>query len=920
MPLFMQPPVNRHSDRIQPAVLGERTRLRVDGKFFNHSSKRILIRGVTYGPFQPATPNGPPFPSPDVVKADIRQMAGIGLNAVRNYHVPPWWLLEIVAEVPGFGVLVDIPWAKHLCFLDSRSAQREARHAIRRAVESCRDQAVVWAYSIGNEIPPDIVRWHGAARIERFLGELADVAKQADPQALITYANYPPTEYLDLSFLDFVTFNVYLHDPETFRRYLFRLQNLVGNRPLVLGEIGMDTLRHGELRQAEFLGGHVREAILAGVAGTFVFSWTDEWYTGGCAIEDWAFGITDANRLPKAACYGLQEVLEPPAYELLATKPKVSVLVCSYNGGQTLRQCLRSLCELDYLDYEVIVIDDGSTDDTPSILADFPTIKSFRQQNQGLSVARNVALSLATGSIVAYTDSDCYVDPAWITHLVDQLESSGAAAVGGPNFTPDDGRIAACVAAAPGQPTHVLESDQVAEHIPGCNMAFRREALQQINGFDPQYRKAGDDVDVCWRLQQAGYWITFAPAAFVWHHRRQTPRTYLKQQAGYGEAEALLRFKHPDRFDGRGRGKWRGQLYGNALQGLVLDQPIIYRGTFGTGMFQCIYQPGPAHWAMLPSTFEWHIVALALVLLGTLWWPLAAAALSMLLLSFVVAGWQALQARLEPKYDGWLSRMLVAWLCYAQPLVRAWWRYRTRYFGFAPHGGAALPKPRLRRRWSRSTSIVAYWGQHTGDRLGLLRRLTADLAGRCCGISIDTGWSDSDVEVFTDPWIVVEVRTTQEEHGQGRRLIRVRYRVRLSRSANVVVAAGFAACLLGATFDWTTAACALLGLIVFLAIVWWRGSGLKASMAMVVDHLAGELSLIRLTTRHESEKRSDYEQATPLSRPVELRGQTARNVAATESMRQGCATECPPMENCAEDPQSEASPRDRMLHPSARVR
>src|SRR4029453_1725718 len=114
----------------------------------------------------------------------------------------------------------------------------------------------VLAYSIGNEIPPDVVRWHGAKRIERFLAELMDVSKQVDPTALVTFANYPPTEYLDLSFLDFVTFNVYLHESETFRRYLFRLQNLVGDRPLLLGEIGMDTLRHGEAAQAEFLAGH----------------------------------------------------------------------------------------------------------------------------------------------------------------------------------------------------------------------------------------------------------------------------------------------------------------------------------------------------------------------------------------------------------------------------------------------------------------------------------------------------------------------------------------------------------------------------------------------------------------------------------------------------------------------------------------
>jgi GT2 family glycosyltransferase len=105
-------------------------------------------------------------------------------------------------------------------------------------------------------------------------------------------------------------------------------------------------------------------------------------------------------------------------------------------------------------------------------------------------------MNLARGEVIAYTDDDCFADPDWLTLLVSQLQRSGAAAVGGPNLTPEDGWLPACVAAAPGQPAHVLESDQVAEHIPGCNMAFRREALEAINGFDPQYRKAGDDVDV----------------------------------------------------------------------------------------------------------------------------------------------------------------------------------------------------------------------------------------------------------------------------------------------------------------------------------------------------------------------------------------------------------------------------------------
>ena len=163
-----------------------------------------------------------------------------------------------------------------------------------------------WLISIGNEIPTEIIRWYGSRKVERFLSELQDEVKQVDPESCVTYASFPPTEYLDLSFLDFVTFNVYLHRLETFRRYLFRLQNAVGDRPLVLGELGMDSIRHGEQAQAEFLAGHIAELRLMGIAGSFVFSWTDDWHTGGEQIADWAFGVTRQDRSPKPSCHSIR--------------------------------------------------------------------------------------------------------------------------------------------------------------------------------------------------------------------------------------------------------------------------------------------------------------------------------------------------------------------------------------------------------------------------------------------------------------------------------------------------------------------------------------------------------------------------------------------------------------------------------------
>lgn len=822
------------------------SRVRTAGKFFARGGKKIQVQGVTYGPFAPAA-DGQPFPSVEQTRHDFRHMRDIGINSIRTYHVPPDWLFH-VADEEGLTVFVDIPWSKHLCFLDSTQAQKEARLAIRRAAERGQSHPCILAYSIGNEIPTDIIRWHGSRRVEEFLAELMDVAKQTDPGGLVTYTSFPPTEYLDLSFLDFATFNVYLHDLETFRNYLFRLQNLVGDKPLLLGELGMDTLRHGEVEQASFLAGHVRETRQLGLAGVFVFSWTDDWFTGGYQIEDWAFGITHADRLPKASHHALGEIFQSSLPELLQDTPRVSVVVCTYNGGRTLAQCLYSLQKLNYPDYEIIVVNDGSTDATREILARFPDVRAFHQENMGLSVARNTGLQAATGEIVAYTDDDCFADPDWLAHLVSQLQQSGAHAVGGPNLTPEDGWLAACVAASPGQPTHVLESDQEAEHIPGCNMAFHREALLAINGFDPVYRKAGDDVDVCWRLQDAGMWITFAPGAMVWHHRRPGPRSFFRQQAGYGEAEALLHCKHPDRFTNLGNGKWRGVLYGAALQGLRLGRNIIYRGVFASGLFQCLYQSGPCHWAMLPSTLEWHALVFLVAAAGFIWpWAFAVAGI-MLSLSLLVACLQAGQARLPAQHDHIFSRLIVAGLCYAQPLVRSWKRYRTYLFArrVSIHD-PALQKPGDVLPWTGRRTI-SYWSEKWLDRTELLNEVIGYLNERSWSKAIDSGWSSWDLQIYCDRWTSVRIHTVQEDHGSGKRLLHLRFCLHLQPGVRILGGLGIVAATILIILS-PLAGAIFIGLWLLSAAFLWRRGTIHAAQAVgIVDSIARQMDLVRCSS------------------------------------------------------------------------
>src|SRR5205085_3926647 len=188
-----------------------------------------------------------------------------------------------------------------------------------------------------------------------------------------------------------------------------------------------------------------------------------------------------------------------------------------------------------------------------------------------------------------------------------------------------------CVGLSPGGPTHVMIDDRTAEHVPGCNMAFYRRVALEANGFDPQFRKAGDDVDFIWRLQQMGYTIGFFPAAQVWHFRRNTVKAYLRQQRGYGEAEALLKCKRPDHFNALGASHWRGRIYNSDRTGVRFGSDVVYHGTFGTGLFQTIYrQPASLMAAMLMSV-EWHLLAAFVAVLGLAFTPLAYVAVAMFL-------------------------------------------------------------------------------------------------------------------------------------------------------------------------------------------------------------------------------------------------------------------------------------------------
>jgi len=832
-----------------PSAVTELPRLQVRAKFFFEGERKFHLHGVTYGPFRPATEGGPSLPSPEKAAVDFALMRDLGANVLRLYHTPPRWFLDLAAQ-HRLRVMVTIPWHQRVLFLDDPEAIDTIRHNVATAAAANAGHSAMLGFFIDNEIPPDLVRWYGARRMEEFLNSLVRLVKKHDPLALTAYANFPPTEYLLPSEVDFHSYNVYLHRKKDLAGYLGRLQNLAGDKPLILSEFGMDTIRHPQDEQARLLTEHVTTVFEAGLAGTFIFSWTDEWFTDGIEVDDWAFGIVTKDRQPKLSYHALRPLLQNPGRPLYQrfpparALPMVSVVVCSYNGARTLRDCLASLQHLDYPKYEIIFIDDGSKDNTQEVMREFPGVKNIVQANQGLSAARNAGIAAAQGEVIAFTDSDCMADRDWLYFLVSTLLSGNFAAVGGPNISPPATNwIQATVGAAPGSPSHVLLTDTVAEHVPGCNMAFHQWALDEIGGFDLEYRKAGDDVDVCWRLMQRGCVIGFSPAAVVWHYRRFDVRTYFSQQTGYGEAEAMLRYKHQQYFDSTGSAIWHGNVYSQVRLDSFFTRPIIYHGVFGLGLFQCIYPKRYSPFAALVGSLEWLAVTLFVLFLSIPLGWLRLIPLVMFGLTLVVGLGYMAQARIETRYDSIAARLLLLYLAIMQPWRRAWARYFTWLKGKGTPPAVIAAKedaPHLTVGWAGSGQL-AFWSETGLERTHLLRTTQQLLDEEGWKYALDTGWTNWDILVFGSRWWNLRLRTMTEIYPHGRRL---------TRAGNFLNASTFSSLVGGVLLTFTlvtlltlpgTVPRAMLSLDLIggdalLLLIWfWHGLRLRLRLAELIE-------------------------------------------------------------------------------------
>lgn len=226
--------------------------------------------------------------------------------------------------------------------------------------------------------------------------------------------------------------------------------------------------------------------------------------------------------------------------------PFVSVIIPVRNGQYTLGKCIDSVFELDYGNYEVIVVNDASVDNTAEIVSGYPNLKILNTSGIGPSGARNLAVEQAEGEFIAFSDADCLLDKYWLRELLKGFTNEKIAGVGGTQKSPDDdsefGKRVNDFLGTAGFITDYIKSglgSRRVKHNPSCNVMYRKSTLIEVGGF-LEGLWPGEDVELDYRIRKKGYLLMFNPKAIVFHYRPNNFRDFSKMMFRYGKSQGIL--------------------------------------------------------------------------------------------------------------------------------------------------------------------------------------------------------------------------------------------------------------------------------------------------------------------------------------------------------------------------------------------
>ncbi len=223
--------------------------------------------------------------------------------------------------------------------------------------------------------------------------------------------------------------------------------------------------------------------------------------------------------------------------------PQVTVVLPCYNAEDTLREVLQSIVTQDYPSFEVIAVDDGSTDTTKKIIEEFPSVKLIAQKNGGASAARNAGIRVAKGEIIIIQDSDAKVFPGWIARHV-EIQKKGHLLVGGSVVPWNNSFWGMCDHYATWYEYHPQKKFARARHqMSSTNLSIHSRVFAKIGLFDEGLNARLEDVEFSRRAIRNGYSIAFDPANKMAHHDRQSLKGFLMHHYKYGKYAPYVRTK-----------------------------------------------------------------------------------------------------------------------------------------------------------------------------------------------------------------------------------------------------------------------------------------------------------------------------------------------------------------------------------------
>jgi len=291
-------------------------------------------------------------------------------------------------------------------------------------------------------------------------------------------------------------------------------------------------------------------------------------------------------------------------------------------------------------------------------------------------------------------------------------------------------------------------------------------------------------------------------------------------------------------------------IYGQPRFEGLFHQPIIYHGVFGLGFFQTIYPAPISMLAAYLSSIEW--VALTGVIFA-LSIPLPILRIVPYLMfggTFLVGLSYMINARLEPRFDTILARLLVAFLAIAQPLVRGYARYFTwMKFKRTPESVIDEPEKDFTPTRTGGVSRLNFWSDEGHGRERLLHEIVHSLETEGWSYSTDTGWKNWDIQIYGSFWWIIRLRTVTEYYGGPRCLTRVALLNRMVATTTllnlfllgIIAYRGF---VLGGP-DWFL----VVPYLAFLGVLWHRLSRLKKRVAALVEAAASRSGLHRVTKK-----------------------------------------------------------------------